>query len=316
MKLKNISVIFRYVNSSYYAQSVVARFRRDGILKKHLRLIIIIILAAVLLFSVVMLLKDLLEYRKAASVYSEARDIAGIPQLLEYAASADTEVPAATSAEPDGAKAESAPAAEPAEAEPEEAEDPLLSALSEADLTALQSINSDVIGWILIPGTKISYPIVHSGNNDYYLNRNWKKDWSSVGSIFLDCKNSSDLSDFNSLIFGHRMKDGSMFASLPKYFSQNYWQEHPSVYVLLPGRVLRYDIYAAYEAPEAGPAYDIDFYSTDAKESYIRYGIRCSAVNTGVVPTAEDNIITLVTCTGRGYTSRIVVQAVLVEQLQ
>jgi len=289
-------------------------------LKKRLRLIILIILAAAFVVSAVMVIKDLLEYRKGAVVYSEAQDIAGISQLPELSSvsAAENQSPSAqgSSSSETGAAAGIGAAASDDISAPAEAEDPLLAALKSADLPALQLINDDVIGWILIPDTKISYPLVHCGDNSYYLNRNWKKEWSSVGSIFLDRQSSPDLSDFNSLIFGHRMKDGSMFAGLAKFFRQAYWEEHPCVYVVLDGRVLRYDIYAAYEAAESGPTYDTVFASSEAKESFIRYGIRYSAINTGIIPTAEDHIITLVTCTGRGYSSRLVVQAVLAEELQ
>ena len=85
------------------------------------------------------------------------------------------------------------------------------------DLPALQQVNSDVIGWIAIPGTEISYPLVQGTDNDYYLTHTWNQNSSAVGAIFMDCRCSADFSGFNTIVYGHRMNNGSMFAALKHY---------------------------------------------------------------------------------------------------
>lgn len=86
-------------------------------------------------------------------------------------------------------------------------------------------------GWILIPNTVISYPLLQGEDNQYYLNHTWKKWTSAVGAIFMDSQNNPNLTDFNTIVYGHRMNNGSMFASLKNYKKQSYWQAHPCVYI-------------------------------------------------------------------------------------
>jgi hypothetical protein len=88
-----------------------------------------------------------------------------------------------------------------------------------AGLLSLAQINPDVYGWISIAGTDINYPIVQGKDNDEYLHRTYKRENLFVGSIFMDYQNSADFSDCNSIIYGHNMKDGSMFGKLSRFTS-------------------------------------------------------------------------------------------------
>ncbi|MCI7713584.1 MAG: class B sortase, partial [Clostridiales bacterium] len=172
-------------------------------------------------------------------------------------------------------------------------------------------VNSDVLGWILIPGTAVSYPVVQGTDNDYYLNHTWKKWTSVVGSIFLECHNSRDLSDFNTIIYGHRMNNGSMFASLKNYKKQSWWSDHPCVYITDDSGSHKYEIFAAYEVSTEGETYRLGFGSDREKQAFIDYCLAQSVIDTGVVPRTYDRILTLSTCTGQGHATRWVVQAVL-----
>ena len=80
----------------------------------------------------------------------------------------------------------------------------------QVDFKELKKINSDVIGWIVIEGTEINYPIVQGNNNSFYLNHSYDKKWNSLGSIFADYQSSNDFSDYNTFIYGHHTKNGSM----------------------------------------------------------------------------------------------------------
>ena len=86
--------------------------------------------------------------------------------------------------------------------------------LETLDLGALRRTNPDVLGWISIPGTQLDYPVLQSEDNQYYLTRTWEKQRNSAGSVFLECQLSGDFSEFNTILYGHNMKNGSMFGSL------------------------------------------------------------------------------------------------------
>ena len=271
-------------------------------MKQKLRKALTVVLALVLVVSLAAVLRQQMGYRQGDEDYSAAEELAGVSQEVVSRSQPKKEPASAP-------EQEETPAAEE-EADPE-AE--LLEALAATDLAALREVNTDVVGWITIPGTKVNYPVVHRGDNDYYLDHTWKGERSSVGAIFLDYRNSPDLTDDNTLIYGHNMKNRSMFGELKYYVNDGHWEEHPSIYIVDDNGVRRYDIYAVYEASVDAVTYEKTFADAAAKEAFINYGIRRTVVDTGVVPTAEDDIITLSTCTGVGYATRWVVQAALAE---
>ena len=107
----------------------------------------------------------------------------------------------------------------------------------------LQSMNSDVIAWITVYDTPIDYPVVQGTDNEYYLKHTFKKTEHVAGSIFLDKDNSPDFTNRKTILYGHNMKDGSMFQGLHKYESESYLQEHNKVYLYLPdGEALTYTV--------------------------------------------------------------------------
>jgi sortase B len=190
-------------------------------------------------------------------------------------------------------------------------DDPHYDAMKEVDLTALREVNPDVIGWIRIPGTQIDYPLMQGEDNQYYLERTWKGEPNAAGSIFLEQHCSADLSDFNTIIYGHRMKNGSMFAALKYYNKMDYLQEHPYVYILDDAGLHRYEVFSAYEASVTGTTYRLAIEDDEIKQKFIDDCSGWSVIETGVEPTIRDRMLTLSTCTGRGYETRWVVQAVL-----
>ena len=170
------------------------------------RKLLIAVLALALCVSVAMVIRQTLQYREGEAEYAEAEELVELPDL------SDLEPAPAPETEPE-------PEEEPQEEQPVYV-DPYADALAAMDFAALREVNSDVLGWILIPGTVISYPLLQGDDNSYYLNHTWKKWTNVVGSIFLECQNSPDLTVFNTLVYGHRMNNGSMFASLKYYKHQ------------------------------------------------------------------------------------------------
>ena len=130
-----------------------------------------------------------------------------------------------------------------------------------------------------------------------------------MGAIFVEASNSGDLTDFNTVIYGHNMNNGSMFGTLKKSKSLDYFRKHPYVYLTTDAGSARYEIFAAYEVATDGETYRLGFGSDSAKQAFLDYCVGQSVIDTGVTPQVWDRIITLSTCTGRGHETRWVVQA-------
>lgn len=182
----------------------------------------------------------------------------------------------------------------------------------------LKSINQDVQAWINIEGTDISYAIVQSGDNDYYLYRDINQKYSKAGTIFLDYSNKSDFSDFNTIIYGHNMKNGSMFGQLNKYKSEEYYKKHPYIDIYQQGVKRRYEIFAAGQiAVENTVAYKTNPKDIAIRQQIIENTKKTTPYTTGVEVNENDQIITLSTCVGNGnYDYRYVVNAKLIETIK
>ena len=102
------------------------------------------------------------------------------------------------------------------------------------DFDALHKENKDIIAWLHLPDTVISYPVLQADDNEYYVRRLTNGYWNIAGSIFMDCRNDSAFSDPNSIIYGHNMTNNTMFGTLMDYASQEYYDEHPYMFVITP----------------------------------------------------------------------------------
>ena len=260
-------------------------------MKGKIRRILIAFFAMTFLISGALLLQELQEYRAGEEIYAEAAQIA--------AGSESKPAPAPGAPETVG---ESELSAEEADLAQEKT--------LEIDLAALQAVNNDVIGWIWIPDTGLSYPLVQGEDNDYYLNHAWNGKKVSAGSIFMDFRCAADFTDFNTVIYGHRMNNESMFAFLKHYKADSYWETHPYIYIINSNQTRRYEVFAAYEAPVDSLAYLIGGAEEEDKQSLVDFALNQTVISAGVVPTAGERILTLSTCTGDGYDTRWVVQAV------
>lgn len=260
-------------------------------MKKKLRTKLAVLLAAVCLIGLAGIVSQLNDYREGEEVYSDAAQQAELPEPV---------VPLA-------------PLPEEEPAEEEIPADPRALELLQTDLAALREVNEDVVGWITIPDTQLSYPLMQGEDNEYYLNRTWERVKNSVGSVYLECQVSPDLSDFNTIVYAHRMKDGSMFGSLRNYNKPEYLQEHPRVYIVRDDGVYCYEIFAAHEVGVREITYGLGIEKESTKQYFIDFSLERSVIDTGVVPTVEDRILTMSTCTGNGYDTRWVVQARLAE---
>ncbi len=138
------------------------------------------------------------------------------------------------------------------------------------DFDGLNSINKDVVGWIYQENGSISYPLLYCGDNVGYLRKTLYGDTSTSGSIFIGGENNPDFTDALTMVYGHNMKNGSMFGSLKKYKSEeNYFEEHQYFQVYTEdGMAYRYQIFAYFDIKETeGDMEEIEFYDTEDPES-------------------------------------------------
>ena len=185
---------------------------------------------------------------------------------------------------------------------------------SPIDFAALAAINPDVIGWIVIDGTNIDYPIVQGSDNDAYLHKTFNGERNSSGTIFLDCRNAPDFSDSNSIVYGHKMKNGSMFAGLTEYKEQGFYEQHPVFTLYTPEAEYRCEVFAAYVTSGVSATYTLDFDGDEDFMEYIGNAVSRSLIQTGVTPAAMDKTITLSTCDYTYDNARMVVHARLVRE--
>lgn len=265
-------------------------------MSKKVRNIIIIALSLVLLVSGGMVVFELLQYKAGQDEYAKAEELAKLPDFSRI-----TPAPVETEqAQPDSSQP------------PVVYVDPYADELQNMDFSALQQVNPDVRGWILIPGTVVSYPLLYGEEKEstYYLNHTWSGSYGVVGSIFIDKAVDPGFSGFNTVIYGHNMNNGSMFASIRNYSMQSYADAHPNIYITDENGARCYEVFAAYEVKTDGDTYTIGFSSDEKKQEFLDFCVGSSAIKTSAAPTVDDSVITLSTCTGRGHETRWVVQAV------
>lgn len=273
-------------------------------MNKTVKRILNTILTLLLLVCAVMLARSILVEQEGRRDYDEAIMLAGDPDTEQPEAPAvSAQLP--TETEP-AAVRDQEPAPIP--------DDPIIRELLETDLQSLRAENEDVVGWITIPDTRISYPLLQWTDNEFYLKHTWKQTPNGNGSIFIECQNSPDFTDFNTIIYGHNMQTGAMFGTLSKYKSKGYWEKHPSFYIACDQGVLRYDIFAVHKVGIDTIIYGLELDTDQKKTQFIRFATDYSSVETGIEPTVDDKIVTLSTCTGQGHSSRWVVQGILNEE--
>ncbi len=185
------------------------------------------------------------------------------------------------------------------------------------DFASLQARNPDVYAWITVPGTNIDYPILQSdGDNSYYLDHTLDGESSPEGSIFTENYNSKDFEDPNTVIYGHNMKNGSMFQNLHNYQDREFFNNNRDVTIYTPDAIRHYKIFAAYLYDNRHILASFDFSDPWVYKQYLDqiFSIRDmnSCIDTDTKVGVEDKIITLSTCYGTQHDVRYLVQAVLV----
>jgi sortase B len=178
---------------------------------------------------------------------------------------------------------------------------------------ALGTINPEIVGWIMIPGTRINYPIVQAENNDYYLTHLFDKTPSDVGAIFLDSDNASTIDDWNNLIYGHNLIDGSMFAELKAYRDRDFFDEHRTVLLATPAKSYRLEVVAALVCDADDKIRRFNFTDRADFSSYVEMLLGYSVLSELSPDALPENLYCLATCTDANYAKRTLIMAAVVE---
>lgn len=176
------------------------------------------------------------------------------------------------------------------------------------DFKKLKSQNQDIAGWIYIRGTTIDYPIVQGKDNEEYLHQDFNKKKSSSGTIFLDNNCKKDFTSDNNIIYGHHMKNGTMFAQLLKFREKSFLKKHNEIMIFTPDRTIHLKVINAY-AQKAQNKIPVTFANDKQKKAYIK---KIESMSEQTIKTSRINdshIYTFVTCSYEGEDNRTYVHA-------
>lgn len=194
--------------------------------------------------------------------------------------------------------------------------EPIILAENPINFEELKKTNGDVCAWITVPNTNIDYPIVQSSKSDdnYYINHSWDNKYTINGAIYIQRLNGNTFTDRNTVVYGHNLRNGTMFRNLHKFRDKEFFDANEYFYVYTPGHILTYRIFAAYRYDNRHILNSFDFADTDAYAEYLKSAQNPNSLikNTRQVElTTDDRIVTLSTCiSDKRY--RYLVQGVLI----
>ena len=178
------------------------------------------------------------------------------------------------------------------------------------DFNSLKKENSDTVGYLVVKNTSIKYVVVKGNNNSFYLDHNFNKEKNVAGWIFMDYKNTNLKEDKNTVIYGHNMKDGSMFGTL-KNTLKSEWPNNKIIYIT-EKETLKYEVFSTYIVNEEEYYIQTNFNSLEDYDMFLNKIKSRSNKNYKVNVTSEDNILTLSSCAGYGN-KRVVLHAKLIK---
>ena len=258
-----------------------------------MRRIICVILTLILVFSAAFagyqIFREYSERKESADTYTDLEVLISFPEVLPEK-------------EPDETK------------QSESGETETIPLGPTIDFAGLKEINEDCVAWIHIEDTAINYPVVQGSDNSFYLKHLIDGKWNSAGCIFLDSRVDSDLSDRHSIIYGHHMKDGTMFSGLTKYKKQDYYEAHPEGLLITPKRTYRIEFFAGYVASVEDSAWKIGFESDAEFETWIKEVQNRSWFTSPLSPAVTDRILTLSTCSYEFDNARYVLHGIIREE--
>lgn len=267
--------------------------------KRKKRIVLCILAIAVIAVAVVFAAVNLADY---ISGVNEAERLKSLSEDAREEAAAK-EVPDSTEAEMAAVPAESP------EPEATEAVQPEKPRQIMAKYDKLLELNSEVRGWIKIDGTRIDYPFLQHSDNDYYLHTDINNKKSKRGSVEIDYRSNGDLSGKNTLVYGHNMKDGSMFKDLVKYKNKDFFDSHGIIHMDNLYEQIDWQVFSVYVVDADRETIDPEYPDDEAYLKELNRFRDRSMFKTDVELDSRDTILTLVTCSYETSNSRTIVHA-------
>ena len=182
------------------------------------------------------------------------------------------------------------------------------------DFDALRKINPDVIGWLRYEGTIIDYPVVQGENNEMYLSMLFDRTWGGCGTLFADCITEAPFRQFNTIVYGHHMKDGTMFACLKELRDPEYCKKHSRLELITPEGKFDLVIWAFLNEPSDSTIYTTNFKLEEDKQAYLNLIQGLASYITTANVTTEDRLVMLSTCAYEFEEARYIVVCKMVPQ--
>lgn len=192
----------------------------------------------------------------------------------------------------------------------EEEEIPLPEERPQVDFEALRQINPDIVGWLTIEGTRIHYPVVQGEDNNFYLNHQFDGSYNGAGCLFLDAENDADFQGSHQIVYGHYMKNQSMFYDLGSYKRQDFFDAHPTGWLITPSETYRLRFFAGYVSNTEGDAWKTEF-SEEEFGQWLERRREKSVFSSDTVPAPDSRVLTLSTCSYEFEDARFVLHGIL-----
>ena len=265
-------------------------------MRKPIRILLLILFSGLLVFSAAKVIDITLTYQEGKDSYASLEQFVSVRIPDEDTApTADPVIGETPTPDPDEAPL------------PTDAPEDML-----VDFDALATINPEVVGWIYIPGTNINYPVVQGQDNDYYLNHLFDGTINAAGCIFLDAANASDLTDPHTIIYGHHMKDNTMFADLVRYKQASYYKDHPTATLVTREGIYTVNLFSGYVCDDWADAWKLDFGEGEF-DSWLTQIVDRSYFHAEATPSPADQILTLSTCTYEFEDAKFVLHGYIVK---
>lgn len=181
---------------------------------------------------------------------------------------------------------------------------------------AIWEIGEAAVAWLYSPDTRINYVVAQGEDNDYFLHRLLSGGDAKEGTLFVDFRNSPDFTDSNTIIYGHNMKSGSMFGSLHRYEKQEYYEEHPVMYLYVPGNRYTLELLAGCYVGVENPIFSALPPSEEERDSILYQAYHNSTFVSGITAGKEDRLVTLSTCAGDDTLRYVIIGRIAEEYLQ
>lgn len=191
----------------------------------------------------------------------------------------------------------------PSDPEPEDPD-----RIENPSVAALQENYPDVVGWLTMEGTGVDYPFVFSGDNEKYLRRNLDLEYRTAGTLFLDGRNSIDLSDFCSIVYGHNMHNKTMFGTLDRYSDPEFLEQHHTGALYLRNKTVRFEVIAYLPADSEDPVLYALQTDPSSQKAFVDRVMQ-APVRREIALTEQDRFLLFSTCAYDREGARIVIVA-------